>query len=196
MEDLIGRIRLVDKVVFSEKTLPVVALQNEPTSVQGQVSFVTAKKGFSDFYKVHLLGLESYCRRICRARRHDMPEQSDPLFGMNNRNAPYSWEDCLTGIAIHEVRHRVQYNLGIELIGPEHVGQIKRCEYWNRNQREFFRGADLGQDTAHEFDAMFLEAYGAYEFRMGRLKLAERVKLLLLMTPQEFLRIEAERAAQ
>ena len=177
-------LEFIDSSAFPEKPLPVVLAQT-----YGQVQFGLAHRPHDparDFYQIHTLGLEDYFEAGKKEHCfHVMLDADDRRWVHENRTLlPYTDEEILKSSAIHEVRHRLQYHLGIPLFTPSEISKVERCVLWSNAQANHYRNVPNGD---RELDAKFFESYGAYEIRRGRLICAEDVKRLLFMTPQEFI---------
>ena len=85
--------------------------------------------------------------------------------------------------------------MSVELITPAHIAKIERYKQWGKLQAEYIKGLGLSDlDAANEFDASFVEAYGVSDMMTKQWKTAEQIKKVLLMTPEQLMEKELNRA--
>jgi hypothetical protein len=183
------RIENLDTLCFPERNLPVVLRDRPPFYGEPQIALAHCPGDISrDEYRICVGNIDTYIEASLPYHIHVMLEQADPA--LEKKMVPFTKKETLLTLALHEVRHRVQYHNKIEIISPIHTKQIFRCNFWGKVQEEHYRNVPGG---AQEFDALFISHYGAYEFRQGRLASDEAVRKILLMTPGEFLNRERQK---
>jgi len=190
MKSLASKLRetleYLELIAFPSNPLPIVLREEPPFYGDPQFLFAHCPTDFSqDEYRIHIGNLDSYIKAGAPYHAHVMLEVNDPDFG--TRGVPFTEQETFLAMALHEVRHRVQYHNRIDLIDHTHTEQTGRCHLWGKMQKKHYQNMLGG---AHEFDALFIGHYGAYELRRDRLKTEGDVRKLLFITPSEFLNRE------
>lgn len=200
---LLESIHFADLAVFSENPLPVTIVPKEmghdPRDNPSQFAFCRYTSGQAnrdDFYVIFEKGLREYFEVMRNNIAYAI--SLDARFGVRARLAPndfglvefepYNEARAILGAAVHEVRHRVQFHLGVALFNKSHTDQVNRCRLWGQVQAKHYGN---GPHAAREFDAKLFECYVSYELIRGRLQFTlDYFRDLLLMTPERFLEIE------
>ena len=177
---------LVDQSAFPQKPLQVVMIPSIPEPGQPQFGFANVVDANEGAYFLYIGGLEQYIaagREFCI---HTMLESDDPMFDPMYRKgfAYFTEEETLMAVSCHEVRHRVQFHLRVELLNRGHTDQIPRCRQWGELQDRHYKNVSGGN---LEFDAKFFEFYGANELRRNRFDDIEKIGRVLRMGPQQVL---------
>jgi len=204
MSDLVQRLKeaveLVDSAVFPENPLPVVIVSSPQLPGHPQFALVRDTGGNRNLaYVVYSHGIDEYfqesrarnLRSIEIAKTHNLFAILGPDDIGLQEIMPYDESETILAAAFHEVRHRVQFELGIELINEGHTNQIERCRRWGQAQAKHYKN---DPDGAIEFDAKFFECYGAFELRKGHLQTTpKQLKDFLFMTPYWLIKKEKKR---
>lgn len=190
-------ISYVDKAVFPQNTLNIRVVPKELGFHQPQFAFaLDTVNPENSFYVIYERGLKEYfdiakdinAQEMHVAKLHHIPQKLRPDDLCLMRIMSYDERKTLLGAAVHEVRHRAQYQLNVELIGPDHTARVERCRIWGEIQARHYQTDPNG---AREFDAKFFEDYFAWEYMQRRLQgHPKELRSLLLMTPEQFLERE------
>lgn len=193
-------LQLVDSIVFPQNRLLVFIFDCQPNPGQPQFALSLNRENFANSsYWIFSQGIEEYfnvskARRLEAMRIAKLFHFSAVLKQSNfcwQEVAPYDEQKELLFAAIHEVRHRVQIQLRVELFREEHTRQIERCRWWGEIQSRHYRNNPHGN---LEFDAKFIECYASFELKQARYQIApEQLRQIVLLTPHEFLEKEKQK---
>lgn len=187
-----GYLNMFDRLAFPGRPLKILAITEEPPP-EGDPHFHFANTGDpqKDFYVVFTTGLHKFCEDVRAERAHHMLEWDDPARKLRPPIALYSYDEAVLSIAAHEVRHRVQNHLSHPLISLADTQKRPRCRAYCKRLMKYLVSLNLGDDLPTEFDSKFVDTFIAYEMRRGRASELDRLRMLILMTPETLPIIEA-----
>ena len=186
-------IAFVDSAAFPNDPLPIIVSDTYRAKSTPNVALTTHNDGTSSLwrpisYLIHSQGLYDYCLEGTQVSFHHMRDTNDIYYDEKGRC--YSLQEACISAALHEVRHRVQFGLRIPLVDSTITSQAPRWKAWGNAQKIHL---EKRVRPTEEFDAIFVDTLGTYEFRRGRLSSKDHVGSFIRMTPTEFLAWERAR---
>ncbi len=174
-------IHRVDSFVFGEDMRQVVVVDGPPPPGKSYLTFARVDDEPSlDHYRIFLEGLDEYCAEGLARSRHIIMHPSDQSYGIL-WSVPYTMTELYLGMAVHEVRHRFQIHCRAPLVTAQDLRKIPRFQDWAR----------INSDKEPiEFDALFFEAYAAYELRCKRFNTDVAVRDIIRMNAEELFKRE------